>query len=127
MRYRTFLDAVNDGASVHVDAHGTQTTTSSFTPEPLDDELVSEYSDPVKLVINSLRKNHYSADFPWVQDLRRRLSQDNRNSRNVDSMVAHVLAVRENDPYIKKSFISVESVLRGDEDPEFFDADFKRD
>ena len=40
-----FIDAVDDGISVHVDAHGTQTTTSPFTPEALDDELVAEFSD----------------------------------------------------------------------------------
>ena len=40
-----FIDAINDGAFVHVDAHGMQMTTPSFTPGPLDDELVSEYSD----------------------------------------------------------------------------------
>ena len=48
-----------------------------------------------------------------MQELRRRLPQDNRNSRNIDSMVAHVLAVRESDPYIRKSFVSVESILKG--------------
>ena len=121
-----FVDVVNDGASVHVNAHGTQMTTSSSTPGALDDELMSEYPEQVKIVINRLRRNHYSADFPWMQDLYWRLPQGNRNSRNIDSMVAHVLAMRESDPYIKKSFISVESILKGDEDPEFFDADFKK-
>ena len=121
-----FIDAVDDGASVHVDAHGTQTTTSSSTPEALDDKLVAEYPAQVKVVINGLRRNHYCADFPWMQDLRRRLPQGNCNSRNIDSMVAHVLATRESDPYIKKSFISVESILNGDEDPGFFNEDFKR-
>ena len=121
-----FVDAVNDGTSVHVDAHGTQTTTSSSTPGDLDDELVSEYPEQVRIVVNGLRRNHYSADFPWMQDLRRRLPQGNRNSCNVDSMVAHVQAVQESDSYIKKSFISVESILNGDKDPEFFNADFKK-
>ena len=121
-----FVDAVGDDASVHVDAHGTQTTTSSFIPGALDDELVAEFSDRVKRVVNGLRRNHYSTDFPWMQELRRSLPQGNRNGRNVDSMVAHVLAVREDDPYIRKSFVSVESILKGDEDPEFFDADFKK-
>ena len=121
-----FIDAVDDGASVHVDAHGTQMTTSSFTLKPLDDELMVEFPPRVKDVINRLHKNHYSADLPWVRDLHRRLPQDNRNNRNIDSMVAHVLAVQESDPYIKKSFKSVESILNGDEDPKFFDADFKK-
>ena len=120
------VDAIDDGISEHVDAHGTQTTTSPFTPGALDDELVAEFSDRVKRWVNGLRRNHYSTDFPWMQELCRRLPQGNRNSRNVDSMVAHVLAVRESDPYIWKSFVSVESILKGDEDPEFFDADFKR-
>ena len=121
-----FIDAVDDGASVHVNAHGTQMTTSSSTPGDLDDELVTKYPEWVKVVVNRLRRNHYSADFPWMQDLCRRLPQGNRNSRNVDSMVTHVLAVRESDPYIKKSFVSMESILNGDEDPAFFDADFKK-
>ena len=79
----------------------------------------------MKGIINRLRNNHYSADFPWMQDLRRRVPQDTRNNRNVDSMVAHVLAAQENNAYIKKSFKSIERILKGDEDPEFFDEDFK--
>ena len=38
-----FIDAVDDGASIHVDAHGTQTTTLSFTLKPLDDELMVQF------------------------------------------------------------------------------------
>ena len=121
-----FVDATGDDASVRVDAHGTQTTTSPFIPGALDDELVAEFSDQVKRVVNSLRRNHYSTDFPWMQELRRKLPQGDRNGRNVDSMVAHVLAVREDDPYVRKSFVSVESILKGDEDPGFFDEDFKK-
>ena len=120
-----FIDAVDDGASIHVDAHGTQTTTSSFTLLPLDDELVAEFPVQVRDVINRLRRNHYSTDLPWMQDLRRRLPQDTRNNRNVNPMVAHILAIQDSNPYIKKSFKSVERILNGDEDPEFFDADFK--
>ena len=76
--------------------------------------------------MNRLCRNHYSADLPWMQDLRQRLPQDTRNNRNVDSMVAHILAVQESNSYIKKSFKNVESILNGDKDPEFFDADFKK-
>ena len=122
-----FIDAVDDGASVHVDAQGRQTTTSSsstsFTLQPLDDELMTEYPVRVRGVINRLRNNHYSADFPWMQDLRRRVPQDTRNNRNVDSMVAHVLAAQENNAF--KSFKSIECIMNGDEDPEFFNDGFK--
>ena len=121
-----FIDAIEDGASVHVDAHGTQTTTSSFNLQPLDDELVAEFPPRVRDVMNRLCRNHYSTDLPWMQDLHWRLPQDTRNTRNVDPMVAHVLAAQETNPYIKKSFKSVERILNGDEDPEFFDADFKK-
>ena len=121
-----FIDAVEDGASIHVDAHGTQTTTSAFVLQSLDDELLTEYPVKVRGILNRLRKNHYSTDFPWVQDLHQRLPQDTRNTRNVDPMVNHVLAILDSDPYIKKSFKSVERILNGDEDPEFFDKDFKK-
>ena len=124
-----FIDAIDDGTSVRVDAQGRQTTTSStssaFTLQPLADELVSEYPERVKVVINKLRSNHYSADFPWMQDLRRRVPQNTRNDRNVDSMVAHVLAEQQHNAYMRKSFISVDSILNGDEDPDFFDENFK--
>ena len=121
-----FIDAVDDGASVHVNAHGTQTTTSAFVLQPLDDELLTEYPTKVRTILNRLCKNHYSTDLPWMQDLRRRLPQDTRNNRNVDPMVNHILAILDSEPYIKKSFKSVEHILNGDEDPEFFDADFKK-
>ena len=121
-----FIDAVEDGVSVHVDAHGTQMTTSAFVLQSLDDELLTEYPVKVRGILNRLRKNHYSTDLPWMQDLRRRLPQDTRNNRNVDPMVNHILAVLDSDPYIKKSFKSVERILNGDEDLEFFDADFKK-
>ena len=124
-----FIDAIDDGTSVRVDAQGRQTTTSStasaFVLQPMEDELMTEYPEHVRGVINKLRSDHYSADFQWMQDLRRRVSQDTRNNRNVDSMVAHVLVERQNNAYIRKSFISVERILNGDEDPNFFDENFR--
>ena len=86
---------------------------------------MTEYPECVRVVINRLCSNHYSADFPWMQDLRRRVSQDTRNNRNVDSMVTHVLAEQQNNTYIRKSFKSVEHILNGDKDPQFFDDGFK--
>ena len=78
-----FIDTIDDGTSVHMDAQGRQTTTSStssvFTLQPLADKLVSEYPEHVKVVINRLRSNHYSADLPWMQDLRRCVPQNTRN------------------------------------------------
>ena len=124
-----FIDAIDDGASVHVDAQGRQTTGSSasgsFTLQPLDDELVAEYPVRVRGVINRLCNDHYNTDLPWMQDLRRRVPQDTRNDRNVDPMVAHVLVAQENNAYIRKSFKSVDRILNGDEDSQFFDEDFK--
>ena len=123
-----FIDAYkDDSTSVCVDAQGRQTTTSNrFTLQSLDAELLAEYPEGVRGLINKLRNNHYTADLQWMQDLCRHLPQDTRNDRNVDSMVAHVLAAQQNDAYMRKSFISVQRILDGDEDPEFFDESFKK-
>ena len=113
-----FIDAIDDGASVHVDAQGRQTTDSSpsgsFTLQPLDDELVAEYPVRVRGIINRLRNDHYNADLPWMQDLHLRVPQDTQNDRNVDPMVAHVLVAQENNAYIRKSFKRVDHILNGD-------------
>ena len=37
-----FIDAVEDGVSIHVDAHGMQTTTSAFVLQSLDNEVSRE-------------------------------------------------------------------------------------
>ena len=123
-----FIDAYeDDGISVCMDAQGGQTTTSNrFTLQSLDAELLAEYPEGVRGLINKLRNNHYTADLQWMQDLCRHLPQDTRNDRNVDSMVAHVLAAQQNDTYMRKSFKSVQRILDGDEDPEFFDESFKK-
>ena len=124
-----FIDAIDDGTSVRLDAQGRQMTTSStsstFTLQPLANELVSEYPEGVRVVINRLRSNQYSADLPWMQDLRQRVPQNTRNDRNVDSMVAHVLAKQQHNVYMRNSFKSVDRILNSDEDPDFFDENFK--
>ena len=40
-------------------------------------------------------------------------------------MVEHVLAKQQHNAYMRKSFKSVDSILNGDEDPDFFDENFK--
>ena len=126
-----FIDAYDDNAiSVCMDAQGRQTATSSssnkFALQSLDSELLAEYPEKVRGLINKLRNNHYTADFPWMQDLRWHLPQDTRNDQNVDSMVAYVLTEQQKNAYMRKSFKSVQHILDGNEDPEFFDESFKK-
>ena len=79
-----FIDVYDDNViSVCMDAQGRQTATSSssnkFTLQSLDAELLAEYPEGIRGLINKLHNNHYTADFPWMQDLRRRLPQGTRN------------------------------------------------
>ena len=123
-----FIEDDGEDSVMHVDAHSIQSALSASAPAfilpDIDPELLKEYLDEVKRVMNKLRRDHYSSDFQWVKDLHLHLPPGPRSGRNVDNMVDYAWAACDHDAYIKKSLFSIQHILDGEEDRSFFNDQF---